>query len=117
MTQSIDPIRLKAAAEHLEWVLRQYPDSKDVQSLLHALTPLIEAAKEGAIEQPIDSEDIPGAYSFSAGLYMPYESPNVDEGYARFSIELRGGLSEQAKRQIAKMDEFRRSLVESDGRE
>ena len=41
MTQIIDPIKLKAAAEHLEWVLQQYPDSEDVQSLLQALQPLM----------------------------------------------------------------------------
>ena len=32
MTQTIDPIKLKAAAEHLEWVLKQYPYSGDVQA-------------------------------------------------------------------------------------
>jgi hypothetical protein len=26
MTQAIDPIKVKAAAEHLEWILNQYPD-------------------------------------------------------------------------------------------
>jgi hypothetical protein len=31
MTQQIDPVKLKAAAEHLEWVCQQYPDNDDVQ--------------------------------------------------------------------------------------
>lgn len=44
MIQTIDPIKLKAAAEHLEWVLQQYPDSDEVQGVLHALQPLIQAA-------------------------------------------------------------------------
>jgi hypothetical protein len=30
MTQAIDPVKLKAAAEHLEWVLRQYPNKPAV---------------------------------------------------------------------------------------
>lgn len=31
MAQAIDPIRLKSAAEHLEWVLKQHPDAENVQ--------------------------------------------------------------------------------------
>lgn len=63
MTQAIDPIKLKAAAEHLEWVLRQYPDSEDVQSLLRSLTPLIEDAKAGRVLEPLDGIKIPGAWN------------------------------------------------------
>ena len=42
MAQTINPVKLKAAAEHLEWVLQQYPESEEVQSLLRSLAPLME---------------------------------------------------------------------------
>lgn len=95
MTQAIDPIRLKAAAEHLEWVLQQYPHSNDVQGLLRSLAALIEDAKAGRIVEPLGRGDVPGAHSFGDGLYAPYKAPAVDEAYTRFRIELRGGLTGQ----------------------
>ena len=67
MTQAIDPVKLKAAAEHLEWVLKQYPDSEDVRSLLHSFTPMIEDAKAGRVLEPVDSMKIPGAWNFGDG--------------------------------------------------
>lgn len=103
MTQTIDPIKLKAAAEHLEWVLKRYPDSDDVQSLLRKLTPLIEDAKAGLVPDPVERDDIPGAYNFGDGVYMSYVSPSVDDAYTKFRIEIRGGLSEQEKRIISRM--------------
>ena len=36
MTKTIDPAKLKAAAEHLERVLERYPDSTEVRGLLRA---------------------------------------------------------------------------------
>lgn len=77
MSQAIDPLRLKAAAEHLEWVLHQYPDSEEVQGLLRALTPLIEDAKAGRIEAPIDSGKVAGAYQNADGVYTQYRDPSV----------------------------------------
>lgn len=99
MAQTINPEKLKAAAEHLEWVLRQYPDSEDVQALLAGLTPLIEDAREGRITVPV--EKIPFEYSFSDGLYIPYKHPNVGAAYAAFAIEMGGGLTEQDKARLA----------------
>lgn len=64
MTQAIDPVKLKAAAEHLEWVLKQYPDSDDVQDLYQGLQPLIEDAKAEEVLEPLDRRKIPGAYNF-----------------------------------------------------
>ena len=93
MTQAIDPIRLKAAAEHLEWVLQQYPHSEDVQGLLRSLATLIEDAKARRIAEPLGRGDVPGAHSSGDGLYAPYKAPDVDEAYTRFRIELRGGLT------------------------
>ena len=110
MTQIIDPVKLKAAAENLEWVLKQYPESDDVQGLLQSLEPLIEAAKAGRLLLPISRRDVPGAYNFGDGLYIPYKTPNVDEAYTNFRTELRGGLTEQDKQDIARLEEIRRGV-------
>lgn len=44
MIQIIDPIKVKDTAAHLVWVQQHYPDSDEVQGLLHALQPLLQAA-------------------------------------------------------------------------
>lgn len=112
MTQTINPIKLKAAAEHLEWVLRQYPDNDDVQDLLEGLLPLIEDAKAGRVLEPVDGMGIPGAYNFGDGLYVPYKNPNVGGAYADFVTEMEGGLTEQDKRRRAEMEAYRAALSE-----
>lgn len=94
MAKIIDPIKLKAAAEHLEWVLRQYPASEDVQALLRALAPIIERAKAGLVGAPIDRIEIPCAYNYADGVYVPYKQPNVGDAYAKFVTEMEGGDSE-----------------------
>ncbi len=102
MTKSINPTKLKAAAEHLEWVLKQYPESEDVRSLLSSLMPLIEEAKAGRVLVPV--ERIPGEYNFADGLYVPYKNPNVGDAYARFATEMEGGLTDEDKEQIARLE-------------
>ena len=111
MTQAIDPIKLKAAAEHLEWVLQQYPDSEDVQGLLHALTPLIEDAKAGKVATRVESMmRVPGAYNFSDGLYVPYRTPDVGKAYALFVTELEGGVTEQEKQLLDLVDALKDAI-------
>lgn len=107
--QKIDPQKLKAAAEHLEWVLMQYPDSEDVQAMLRGLLPLIEDAKAGRIKQPV--EHIPFAYNFADGLYVPYRDPSVDGAYARFASEMRGGETEQERLLLARIQAYQRKLL------
>ena len=109
MPQPVDPIKLKASAEHLEWVLNQYPESDDVQALYRALLPLIEKAKAGDVVEP--AESIPGGYNFADGRYLQYQEPSVDAAYASFSVEMRGGLTEQDKRRIARMDAMRKAMA------
>lgn len=111
MTQTIDPIKLKAAAEHLERVLKQYPDSDDVQSLLHSLTPLIENAKAGKIQEARDW--IPGSWNFSDGRYIPYQNPSVDSAFSDFAIEMRGGWTEEERQLIADLETKRKKFEES----
>lgn len=112
MNQTIDPIKLKSAAEHLEWVLKQYPDSEDVQSLLRSLTPLIEDAKAARVQDPLDGMKVPGAWNFSDGRYIPYEDPSVDSAYVAFVIEMEGGLSAEEKQLNARMDAMRKAMAE-----
>ena len=97
MTRRIDPVRLKVAAERLERVLKQYPDSDDVLGLLHALEPLITAAKAMDLSSPMERADIPGTYNFADGVYRSYHEPGVEKAFVAFSIELRGGLTDQEK--------------------
>lgn len=115
MTQAIDPVKLKAAAEHLEWVLQQYPENEDVQGLLHTLQPLIEDAKAGHIKVPVDSGEVPGAYNFSDGIYIPFKQPSVEEAYTDFRRELKGGLTEQDRRIIARIVAIQESIRGVDG--
>lgn len=113
MTQTIDTNKLKDAAEHLEWVLKQHPDAEDVQDLLQSLRPLIENAKAGNISEPMDGIRVPGAYNHGDGRYVPYKEPSVGDAYARFIIELEGGLTERDKLLLARIDAMRRVMLDS----
>lgn len=110
MTQSIDPIKLKAAAEHLEWVLEHYPASEDVQGLYRALSPLIEAAKACEITNIMGRMEIPGAWNFSDGRYVPYQNPSVDSAYADFATEMRGGRTDEEWKVIADLEAKRKKF-------
>jgi hypothetical protein len=103
MNQTIDPIKLKAAAEHLEWVLKQYPNEAVVQDLLQSLLPLIEAAKAGQVLVPMDRRDIPGGYFLGDGVYIPYTSPSIEDAYGNFVTEAEGGLNEDEKKFLTEM--------------
>ena len=107
MTQQINPEKLKAAAEHLEWVCQQYPDNEDVQGLYRGLQTMIEDAKAGKITEPV--ERVPFWYQHADGVYVPYSEPSVGGAYARFTDEMRGGRTE-AEKQI---DEYIAQLMQS----
>lgn len=108
MSQPIDPVKLKASAEHLEWVLMAYPSSNDVLTLLCALQPLLELAKDGKISTPIGSSKlIPYAHQFSDGAYVPYSNPNVGNAYAAFVVEMKGGLSKEEQQLRTRIGELR----------
>jgi hypothetical protein len=112
MSHAIDSVKLKTAAEHLEWVLHQYPDNDDVQGLYRALRPLIEDAKAERIFEPVGRMDIPGAYNNADGRYVPYKHPDVGDAYANFVIEMAGGLTEQDKQRIARIEAIRKAVQE-----
>ncbi len=107
MTQDIDQEKLRYAAEHLEWVLLQYPHSAEIKALLEGLKPLIEDAKSGRIGVPLDK--IPFEYNFADGVYVAYKDPSVGTAFAAFAVELAGGLTEEDKQRIARMDALRRA--------
>jgi hypothetical protein len=107
MAQTINPVKLKAAAEHLEWVLQQDPESEEVQGLLLSLAPLIEDAKAGRVLEPTSRKTVPGAYNFGDGIYTPYKNPSVGAAYAAFVVEMEGGLTEQDKQRLARMEALR----------
>jgi hypothetical protein len=107
MPQAIDPVKLKAAAEHLDWVLHQYPDNEDVQGLYQALRLLIEDAKVERISEPIGRMGIPGAYNNADGRYVSHKHPDVGDAYANFVIEMTGGLTEKDKQRIASIEAIR----------
>ncbi|MBT9550141.1 MAG: hypothetical protein IV088_04770 [Hydrogenophaga sp.] len=113
MTQKIDPIKLKATAEHLEWVCQQYPNEERVQGLLESMRSLIDAAKTGKVAQPFaDEHRFPAQWAvFSEGLYRDYRDPNVEGAYGDFTDELRGGLTEQDLRIHADMEAQRAAIL------
>jgi hypothetical protein len=115
MTPTIDPVKLKAAAKHLEWACKQYPGIVVVQDLYEALLPLIEDAKTERVQTP--AEKIPCGYFFGDGLYESYKSPNVDEAYVSFSIEMKGGLSEEEKELLSDTESFQKEISGKDNHE
>lgn len=80
-------------------------------SLLQSLRPLIENAKAGKISEPMDGIRVPGAYNHGDGRYVPYKEPSVGDAYARFIIELEGGLTERDKLLLARIDAMRQAMV------
>lgn len=117
MTQKIDPVKLKAAAEHLEWVCQQYPDNEDVQGLYNGLLPMIEEAKAGRVTEPLkDYYDIPSRWAVSAeGMYRQYTDPDVEGAYVDFATEMEGGLSDAAKQIIADFKERMKVKSQKEG--
>jgi len=98
MSQQINPEKLKAAAEHLEWVCQQYPNNEDVQGLYRGLQSMIEDAKAGRILLPVENrQKIPGWYFNHEGVYQAYTDPDVEGAYVKFAIEMEGGLTEEDK--------------------
>lgn len=113
MTQKIDPAKLKAAAERLEWVCQQYPNEERVQGLLESMRSLIDDAMTGKITEPFDDEHrFPAQWAvFAEGLYRDYRDPNVEGAYGEFTDELRGGLTDQDLRILADMEAQRAAIL------
>ena len=107
----INPFKLKAAAEYLEWGLKQYPNEAVVQELYQSLLPMIDAAKSEKVFEPVTRQDIPGGYLFGDGVYDQFNNPDVGEAYVQFKIEMMGGRTEQDKRILANMAIYQQTLL------
>lgn len=107
MKKSIDIVKLKECAEHLEWSLIQYPHIAEVQGLLRSMRPLIDQAKNEKVTEPLERQNIPSRYDLAEGAFIPYKDPNIDKAYVSFLTELTGGLTEQDKLRIARMEAMR----------
>lgn len=103
MTQSINQVRLRAAAEHLEWVLGHYADHAQAQGLRDALAALIDDAKAGRIREPLSLRHIPGGWHLAEGTFRDLRDPSVEQAYGELSTELQGGWSDQEKRLLDRM--------------
>jgi hypothetical protein len=115
MTQQIDPVKLKAAAEHLEWVCQQYPDNDDVQGLYRGLQTMIEDAKAGRVTEPV-ADFTPYRWAVSIeGMYRQYTDPDVEGAFYKFRTEMEGGLSDAAKQIIADFQERMKIKSQKEG--
>ena len=114
MTQKIDLIKLKAAAENLEWVCQQYPNDEKVQGLYRGLLPMIEDAKAGRVTQPVaDRHDIPFRWAVSGErLFDEYKNPDVEGAYVNFAIEMEGGLSDVGKQLVSEIEAMAKEILE-----
>lgn len=118
MSHAVDSDRLKAAADHLEWVLLQYPHNELLQNMLHGLERLIRNASAGAIRDAVDMQDVPFNWAVnSEGLYDAFDNPSVRNAFVAFQIELEGGLNEQDKEINARIVALRASLAGTKARE
>lgn len=67
-----------------------------VDSLYRDLSKILEDAILGKIDGPLDGNDIPGSNSFIEGRFRKYS--DLEEAYASFRVELKGGESLALKR-------------------
>ncbi|MCD9098118.1 hypothetical protein LU699_12740 [Luteimonas fraxinea] len=105
MTKTIDRIKLGTTAEHLERVLHHHKDDPAARALLMELGDLILAAKARQISKPLDG--VPCERAFAEGVFTELTDPSVDEAYVAFSIELKGGLSDEDRRDLEKLEQLR----------
>ncbi|WP_036186415.1 hypothetical protein [Marinimicrobium agarilyticum] len=74
-----------------------------IAGLYGDLKPYIEKSKNGELDAPMAKSKVPGAHLFNDGELRPY--PDLERAYARFRMQLSGGLS---KKQEKVLEEIRR---------
>jgi len=96
MNKKIDKKILKQKAILLEESLHRYSGkNKDLIIIKKSLEELIELAKIGLIEIPMDRNNVPGHYQWiHNGVAWPLDIIN---SYDDFREEISGGLSDNAK--------------------
>ncbi|MDR6991651.1 hypothetical protein [Luteimonas sp. 3794] len=105
MTKAIDTIKLSAAAEHLERALHLHENDPAARALLVELDDVLLAAEAGQISKPLDG--VPCERAFAEGVFTHLTNPSIDEAYVAFAIELKGGLSEEDRRDLEKLEQMR----------
>ncbi|KJZ43078.1 MULTISPECIES: hypothetical protein [Pseudomonas] len=87
---------LEASAIDLEQqLIRHSTLTPDAADLYRGLKPLLELVKTGKIVTPIEWGEIPGQYFFTEKGLQIFEE--LEEAYAKFSIEITGGESPALK--------------------
>ncbi|MBO9661450.1 hypothetical protein [Dokdonella sp.] len=97
----MDKLALKSAAEKFERELAKIGGDPEAVSLRAATLPLIDAAKAGRIEAPLQWREIPGARLFSEGNLRRYG--DLEGAYSAFRVELTGGESDTLRALKASM--------------
>lgn len=86
----MDLIELKKTALSLEHQLNVHSKIDPEAIALYAdLKPLLDKAKAGSISEPIEVGAVPGRYRFTERNLQQYGE--LEEAYARLSIEITGG--------------------------
>lgn len=86
----MNTIELKKTALHLEEQLIIHSKIDPEAVALHSdLKQLLENAKAGAVTEPIEVGAVPGRYRFTERNLQQYG--DLEEAYAKFSIEITGG--------------------------
>lgn len=88
----MDKAALKSTAENLQRELAALGSDPEVEALRGAMAALVDAAKNGRIEAPLQWRDIPGGRLFSEGSLRRYSA--LESAYSAFCIELTGGESD-----------------------
>lgn len=93
MSETIDPLKLKERAEHLEWVFKQHPDVEIIQRLHKSLERLIGDAKACKLREPVFGLPTP---RFRPTDIWPTEGgKRLDQAFFEFFLEIRGAPANQ----------------------
>jgi hypothetical protein len=83
-------IEIKKTATILEERLVAYSHKDPEAAALYSdLKPLLELAKSGKITHPLETGSVPGRFRFTEKNLQQYD--DLEEAYAKFSIEITGG--------------------------
>ena len=81
---------LQTNARRLESLLLAYaPVSDTAKGLLSSLSPYLNAALNGEIDKPLDSQQIPGRRTFDESNAR--NLPGLEDAYSKFKLEATGG--------------------------
>ncbi|MDE1150391.1 MAG: hypothetical protein PW843_27910 [Azospirillaceae bacterium] len=92
----MDQALIKQTSIALEDLLKIYAkNDPEAQSLFGALKPIIDDAKAGKIQSPMDWGDVPGGWFFMEGTLRKYR--DLESAFSKFQIEVTGGETPDVK--------------------